>query len=378
MQTSLAPDVDAANELTRRWCAAAGSDDFALSGCGIWPLLALLAPTAAEPARTELAAAAGVSAQDAHRLATTLLERLDTAAAVRAALGVWVRDDIALHDTWVRSLPEGAVSALRGSRLDDWARRNTDGLVDRFPVDIDESVALALATAVRARTSWTQPFLADVLEPTSGPWTGHCGPALARDGDTLGDATLLDTDTPVTRVVVRGGTELDVHLLLGPDSTTPATVLSAGLDALAGAAVPLPFPVDGGPGVRVREVTAVRNTVRIQLPPFDIHSTHDLLGRAELFGVRTATSAAGNRFPGLSSTPLSLTAAAQDVRARFTADGFHAAAVSAVMMDPTGMPPAPTPCLEISVTFDRPFGFLAVHRSTGLVIVAGWVATPAG
>jgi hypothetical protein len=28
------------------------------------------------------------------------------------------------------------------------------------------------------------------------------------------------------------------------------------------------------------------------------------------------------------------------------------------------------------VTFDRPFGFLAVHRPTGLVVVAGWVAAP--
>ena len=28
---------------------------------------------------------------------------------------------------------------------------------------------------------------------------------------------------------------------------------------------------------------------------------------------------------------------------------------------------------EIKVIFDRPFGFLAVHRPTGLILVAGWV-----
>jgi hypothetical protein len=28
------------------------------------------------------------------------------------------------------------------------------------------------------------------------------------------------------------------------------------------------------------------------------------------------------------------------------------------------------------VAFDRPFGFAAVHRPTGLVLVAGWVAAP--
>jgi hypothetical protein len=30
----------------------------------------------------------------------------------------------------------------------------------------------------------------------------------------------------------------------------------------------------------------------------------------------------------------------------------------------------------VSVTFDRPFGFLAVHRPTSLVLVAGWIAEP--
>jgi hypothetical protein len=30
----------------------------------------------------------------------------------------------------------------------------------------------------------------------------------------------------------------------------------------------------------------------------------------------------------------------------------------------------------IMATFDRPFGFVGVHRPTGLVLVAGWVAEP--
>ncbi|GGV14111.1 hypothetical protein GCM10010182_38300 [Actinomadura cremea] len=30
----------------------------------------------------------------------------------------------------------------------------------------------------------------------------------------------------------------------------------------------------------------------------------------------------------------------------------------------------------LDVTFDRPFGFLARHRPTGLVLLAGWVADP--
>lgn len=30
----------------------------------------------------------------------------------------------------------------------------------------------------------------------------------------------------------------------------------------------------------------------------------------------------------------------------------------------------------IVATFDRPFGFVAMHRPTGLVLLAGWVAEP--
>jgi hypothetical protein len=31
---------------------------------------------------------------------------------------------------------------------------------------------------------------------------------------------------------------------------------------------------------------------------------------------------------------------------------------------------------EVRVEFDRPFGFFAAHRATGLILAAGWVAEP--
>ncbi|PPJ27377.1 hypothetical protein C5E45_13835 [Nocardia nova] len=379
MQPSLAPDVAAANTLTEKWCAAAGPEDFVLSGCGIWPVLALLAATAGEPARGELTAATGIPAASAHDAAITLLRRIEAAESVRAALGVWVRDDIALRDEWIRTLPPGTIAALRGQDgLDEWARRHTDGLIDRFPAPVGAATAVALATAVVARTAWRQSFHADVLEPSSGPWRGHRGPALARYSTDLGDAAVLMAGTPVSRVVVRGASDLDVHLLLGEEGATAPVVLAAGLGALDGS-VETHRPGLGttAPGLEVRTVTAVSDTLRVQVPPFAVRSTHDLLREPELFGLTTATTATDNPFPGLSPVALRVTAAAQDVCARFTADGFAAAAVTAVLMEPTGMPPAPADALMIGVNFDRPFGFLGVHRPTGLAIVAGWVASPA-
>ncbi|WP_024805496.1 serpin family protein [Nocardia sp. BMG51109] len=377
MQTSLLPHVAAANDLTRRWCAAAGAGDFVLSGCGVWPLLAVLAGAANEPARSELAAAVGLPAGHSQDSGLRLLAEIAGAQTVAGALGVWVREDLELRDEWVRSLPAGVVEKLTGqAAVDTWADRNTGGLIDRFPLTFRPDTLVILATAIVARTAWLQPFDDDVLEPEAGPWRGHRGPGLSRFSRELGDAALLAGTEPVTRVVVRGIGDLDVHLLLGDGA--PADVLGAGLGALDGSVgtnTHLPIGTEG-PGLAVRETRSVADTLRIQVPPFTIRSRHDLLARADLFGLRSASDGSRDRFPAISPTALCIAEAVQDALARFTREGFEAAAVTAVAMTRAGMPPRPRRVTEIAVGFDRPFGFLAVHRPTGLVIVAGWVSEP--
>ncbi|RDI50687.1 serine protease inhibitor [Nocardia mexicana] len=379
VQTSLLPHVAAANDLTGRWCAVAGTDDFVLSGCGAWPLLGVLATAANEPVRSELAAAVGLSADDAQSAALRLLSELADAETVAGALGVWVRDDVELHEQWARSLPDGVVEKLTGqAALDAWADRHTAGLIERLPLSVTGDTLLVLATAVVARTAWLQPFHDDVLEPSDGPWRGHRGRGLSRDSQHLRDAAILSGAAPVTRVVVRGTGDLDVHLLLGDG--TPGEVLGTGFGALDGsveAHTDLPIGTEA-PGLAVRKTRAVADTLRIQLPPFEIRSSHDLLAHPDLFGLRTATDGTRDRFPAISTTPLRVDSAAQDALARFTRDGFEAAAVTAIALTRAAAAFRPRPAVEISATFDRPFGFLAVHRPTGLVIVAGWVARPPG
>ena len=63
--------------------------------------------------------------------------------------------------------------------------------------------------------------------------------------------------------------------------------------------------------------------------------------------------------------------------ARFFAEGFEAAAVTAFGAIPTGGRPIES--YEITVVeadFDQPFGFIAVHRPSRLAVVAGWVNGP--
>lgn len=381
MPTALSAQISAANRLTARWCAAAGTGDFVLSGCGAWPLLALLASAADEPGRGELAAATGIPADHGHDLALDLLRTLTDSESVSAALGLWVRRDLPLRPDWSRSLPAGTVQALTDqAALDNWASRHTDGLIEKFPLPIDAGTVLVLATALAARTTWLQPFHRTTMEVADGPWRGYTGPALRRFSSHPRDACVLGAAHPVTRVIIYGTGDLDVHLLLGDGS--PGTVLTTGLAALDGAA-PIRADLPAGtvaPGLRVTAATdhGQGDTLETLVPPFEIRSLHNLIEQSALFGLRTVTDSARGHFPAMSEHPLYVDQAAQDVFARFTETGFDAAAVTALAMR-LGSARFPKPghtVLQTKVTFDRPFGFVATHRPTRLAVVAGWVAQP--
>lgn len=382
MQTFSTPHVGAVNDLTARWCAAAGEGDFVVSGAGLWPLLALLADAADEPARSELEAAIGLPADTALQAALRTLDILADAVDLSAALGIWVRRDLPLRDEWLAALPVGTVDLLTGQpELDEWARRHTNGLIERFPLNVTSDTLLVLATALAAKTSWRLPFRDTVMSPEAGPWRGRRLVALTRTDHDLRKVAVLDDERPVTRLVVAGKADLDVHLLIGSDS--PAEVLATGLAALGGS-VPYRTGLETGPvapGLTARQVFGYeqRDRLEVRLPPFAIRSEHDLMKQAALFGLRAASDKGSGHFPRMSPAPLAIAEGAQDVLAKFDREGFEAAAVTAFMVAPGGPPALPeqrhTTVLEVD--FDRPFGFLAVHRPSGMAVVAGWVATAA-
>ncbi|MEU6124750.1 serpin family protein [Streptomyces sp. NPDC047123] len=74
--------------------------------------------------------------------------------------------------------------------------------------------------------------------------------------------------------------------------------------------------------------------------------------------------------------PLAVRRAARSATATFGALGFRAAAVTPVMGVAAGVPEKRYVTTEVGVAFDRPFGFLAVHRTSRLVLAAGRVTDP--
>ncbi|MFE1592182.1 serpin family protein [Nocardia sp. NPDC058705] len=375
MGSSLVPHVRASNALTGRWCATFGNEDAVVSGAGLWPLLAVLAGAASGRARDELSAAVGVSADQAHAAGLDMLKSLDTSREVSTAIGAWVRTGLTLREEWVRSMPVGTVGALGDqAALDAWAREQTRGLIEKFPVPIAEETVLALATALLARTRWATPFEEVMYAPKSGPWQGHRGPGLYRTNRADDSVSILDDE--VTRVIVTGNGELDVHLLVGTDPRYGLPVGLAALDGTADVRTELPVgTIAPCLSVSRRETYTRGDSVVLTLPPFEVENSHDLLHHTALFGLRTATTDPGSHFAGLAEDPLTLDAAGQNVIARFDAGGFEAAAVTAVAMTRGGMPQKTWSTIT-SVDIDRPFGFLAVDRPTGLVLVAGQVTKP--
>ncbi|MFF5974194.1 serpin family protein [Streptomyces sp. NPDC012769] len=383
--------VRAVNRLTARWAGALPADrDTVLSASGVWPLLAFLADGAAGPARTELEDALGMPADRAAVAARELLAGLSRIPGVGSAVGLWTRPRVRPRDAWAGGLPEatlgrlGADDAESKRLLDAWAAERTGGLIPAMPVRVTEETDLVLATAQAVRTSWLRPFREGDMCPEDGPWAGRELAALHRTTGLLDRVGVAETDAgPLTVLRVLGSTGVDVHLLLGPEEAECGAVLKAGVDVLAGTFRTVPgdlLPLgEPGPGLYVRQVrsTSREPYLAVTTSPFSLTAEHDLTALHELFGLTTARDDTRGHFPGICDVPpLAVRQARQAAMARFGAKGFEAASVTAVGL-PGGAAPATTYRVRrIDLDIDRPFGFLTVHRTSRLVLAAGWVAEP--
>ncbi|MBK3630346.1 proteinase inhibitor I4 serpin [Streptomyces sp. MBT49] len=381
--------VRAVNGLTRRWAAGLSDDGTVFAAAGVWPLLGLLADGAAGPAREELSDALGIPADAAATAARELLSTLGATPGLTAALGLWTRASLPLEPAWLDRLPADVHGQLTGdpvtdqSALDAWTAKCTQGQIEAMPVAVDDGPLLVLADALTLRTDWIRPFETGVTEVATGPWSGGDLSCLFRTTALLNRVGVAESAAgPLTELQVIGTRGIDVHLYLGTPQATARQVLTAAVDVLhdrrrviPGDHLPTGTP---GPGLTVARVPSTDREPRLHVStvPFTLRSHHDLLARRELFGLGTAADASRGHFPGISAEPLAVQAAAQSTTATFGARGFRSAAVTAMGACAAGVPRYPFRVREISACFDRPFGFLALHRASRLVLNAGWVTDP--
>lgn len=386
-----AATVRAVNRLAARWAAALppAPGNTVFSAAGVWPLLAFLADGARGRARDELAEALGVRADEAAGAGRGLLAALRAIRGSEAALGVWTRRELELRPEWRAGIPEGSLGRFgadpeadaRG--FDAWAARHTNGLIGGMPVEVLPDTLLLLAVAQGLRTRWIRPFKEVPLVTGAGPWAGRELAGLFRRTALLDRVGVAETGAgPLTVLKVLGTDGVDVHLLAGAEGAGRGAVLAAGVEVLSGARRVVPGgllpPGEPGPALRVE---SVRSTDRepqldVETVAFDVRGTHGLLALPGVFGLSAAADPAGRPLAGIGGdAPLAVQGARHDAVARFHAQGFEAASLT--MLAAGGGPPR-EPYRVRRVTFgpDRPFGFLAVHRTSRLMLSAGWVEEP--
>lgn len=385
-------DADQVTRLTVRWLRDLPDDGgTVLSGFGVWPLLAILADLADEPARSELLAVTGSGyAND--------LDQFSGTPDLQVALALWVRPEVPLAPDLDAVLPPELREVLTDrAALDRWVKARTDRLLDRMPVDLRPDTLLVLASALAVRLSWRLPF-DEYPRRAEGFGTDRWMRWLSRQDPDLGSLRRHETPTgPLTIITVAGTGDVDVLLAVGERDRSRVEVLAAALECRGKEAVGgqqlLAAALSSGvartgrpesavsqpesaadqlaPAVTVIDSTEVTPRVLLSVPYFEVAAEHDLLDTASALGLSTAADLTRGHFPRLSPMPLAVQQAKQAVLARFSATGFEAAAVTALAIAAGG---APQPAGQaLLVDLDRPFGFLAVHRSTGIPVVLGWI-----
>jgi Serpin (serine protease inhibitor) len=381
----------------RRFHAIAGSRHHVASPLGAWLLLALCAPAGDGKTREVLNATLGCDVRDAAELAAGLLASPHPL--VAAAAGIWHRDG-ALSEAqarWMAGLPADVQTSPLTTQgaLDDWARRHTFGLIERFPITLDPSIYLVIATALATRVSWERPFdlvqasalgpsspwateLSRVLQTPRGPGHEQFVAATQAAGDVAVHAALARDGLLVASVAadpgVPAGDVLAAAYELAPALATGGRVARRSLFDL---------PLGEGPLWSVSETTAPIKSGAAReerctavLPAWTARSEYDLSDPELGFGAAAAALAPGDPW-----------AARQAAMASYTRVGFEAAAVTGMAVAMAMRVPRRGLVRTAELRFGHPFAVVAVTADRpghgarpnpwhGLPVFSAWVAQP--
>lgn len=360
------------------------------SPLGLWLLLALVGPATSGPDRRDLEAVLGTTVDDAAARVEDLLS--DPHPAVSALAAVWDRTLGPAFDDWARTLPDvverGPVPDQ--AQADAWARSQTNGLIDLFPLRLNELTRLVLASALATDISWAEPL--HTTTDLRGPFGEHIRTALAfQDGTQL----VVETDAAglVAVAAPPSSSALDVFSVIAAPEVEPHEVDTAAHqvaamlrgDGRAARRVPIQDLVDGhawtvterrehrddGPGVNAEWCS--------YLPAWSATGDHDLKnapGMAPVFAMLAG-------FVRDEDRPAEFDAK-QTAVAAYSRTGFKAAAVTVIDMLAGCMPEFHEVLVRrIEIRFNRPFAVLACadrHAGPqawrGVPVFSAWVTEP--
>ncbi|HEY2508781.1 MAG TPA: hypothetical protein VGI58_19870 [Streptosporangiaceae bacterium] len=373
-----------------------GSGHHVASPLGAWLLLALAAPAATGGDRDALTVVLGCESDAAARVAADLLANPHPLVASAAA--VWTQRGVEGGERfrqWQAWLPAAVTTGeLPGqAALDGWARDHTFGLIRHFPVQLDPSMYLVLASALATKVSWQVPFqLADAASlGQSSPFAGQVSQVLRTPspperrghvqfvaaGGTAGDVIVHAASAADGVVVVSVAAQPDV-----PSAQVLALAHDLGHRQVTGQSLDrrslADLPLGTGPLWLVREVSAAADTCIAVLPAWSAESAHSLTD--PVLGFAAAKHA-------LVDGPDPWTAT-QSAMARYSRTGFEAAAVTALAVAASARLPSKRRAAELR--FAHPYAVVAFAADAaghgggsgqpspwhGLPVFSAWVARP--
>ena len=344
------------------------------SPLGVWLLLALVAP-AAEGGREGLETVLGAEADDAAARAAELLS--DPHPAVAAAAAVWDRLLGPSFDDWAKSLPPAVERGPVPSQAeaDAWARDRTLGMIEEFPLEIDELTRLILASALATDISWVEP-----LEEVGGLLSFRDGIQMVVETAAAGHVAVAAPPS---------SSALDVFSVIAADDVPAGDVDAAAHQVAAMLAgdetrarrVPVEALVDGHAWTvterrEQRTGPSVQEEWQTYLPAWEAKSDHDLRNAPGM----AACFATLSGFARPEDQPVSFEAR-QAAVASYTRTGFKAAAVTAVGMRAAGMPDFHDVLVRrVELRFERPYAVLACaaldegpEAWRGVPVFSAWV-----
>jgi hypothetical protein len=385
-------DIPAAvGRYAQRVHAAIRPEHHVASPLGAWLVLALSSSAVGDgELPTDLVDALGVPPDEARAAARDLLAASNRDLHLAAA--AWYGDESPALFEWLATLgtavETGPVPAQTDA--DRWADEHTLGLIKQFPLEVDASAAIMLATAVACSIDWQSEFdtspATELVLPPAGQFAGltqvlHSPHAAAIE-------CIADTDDGPVAVHAMPSARGDmrvVSVIADPDLPHGVVLAHAHRIAVAvGRGDPLPrqvslFDLPLGVGhswlLSERREPGAHDDERfdIVLPAWSARSEHNLMSLPHSGFVGAAHVLA--RLVG------GVTAGARQVAlARYTRTGFEAAAVTGVMMRSAAViRRADVTIRSARVEFTHPFAVVAVGAGrgspwAGVPLFSAWVA----
>jgi len=220
---------------------------------------------------------------------------------------------------------------------DQWVSSATGGLIDKAPVQPDETARLVGASAVALDILWETPFTPGLSHwPDSRPVVG-----LSREMNADDVGVLSVDDAQFSHVVVASASNVDVHLIAGAEGDGPDVVLAAALAWFGGHGSRIAsgqLAVDTAAGALTVSMGGGEPSTRVSIPAFSIAGSTDLCELAAVFGLEAAMDDTRGHFPAISDFPLAVSKVKQTALAQFSATGFKAAAVTMMAVAAGGVP----------------------------------------